>query len=172
MSYCSQDARKVFNKFPDVDRFLVEQMLFKAYPQPVNYLLGKYDKNIEKILAMLNNGYCKNINRNLGDIPKWDDWKFHYHYLTEQYLTTDFPYGDIIAFKDISRFSTVFIERFIRRLRVKNLWYLRKVLIQEHNSLFEDVQNYKHIEEVKDSIRDIGDKGDKISANNLKEYTE
>ena len=171
---CSTDARKVINKIPGLDRFRVEQMIFKAYPHSVVKMLDKYgtdEKNIKKVIAMCNNGYFKNVDRGIGDVPDWDKIMIHYYFLTEHYLSSDFPYNNIMAIFDMVDFSLPYIKNIGSNLHVKNLWYCRKVLIKNREMNNEDAEKYKSVEEIKEAIGD-GKKGDKISTGNLSRYIE
>lgn len=162
---CSKDAHKVLIKYPHLDRFNLEKALYRAYPKQVIGLLGKYT-DIEKVFAMCNNGYFK-YNREIEDID-WNGIVFHYNYLTEKYLNEFFPYADLVALNIIKNFSFAFIDRYIRRMKVRNLWYLKKVLIDEAGGNMVDAARYRRIGEVHLESK----KGEKIDINGMKSYVE
>lgn len=168
---CSKDARKVLDKYAGIDQFKVERMLYKGNVVTAMQLLKKHgtdDKAVEKITAMLDNGYCKNLNRNIGEIA-WDKIMFHYYYLVQSYLVEDFPYNDILAINDMANFGLPFIQQCKDKLKVKNLWYLRKVLTTAFESGIKDSVTYRHISQVTDIKTD---KGSKVEIDHLKGYVE
>jgi hypothetical protein len=175
MQYCSTEARKIVKCYPDgmLDRFSIERALECGTPHTVKKLIDKYgesQKSMKKITAMLNNGYLKNLpKREIGDI-NWDKIMFHYYYLSENYLKEDFSYSNIVALNDIANFNFEFIDKFIKWLRVKNLWYLRKVLISESMKQVVDAEKYKNISDA--DVVDMQDKGEQINTGHLEEYAD
>jgi len=148
---CSTDARKVFNKYPifaNENRIEVERALFTSLPSIFNQVMKKYN-DPAKVIAMIKNGYRK-VDRGFGEGESinWDDIIFHYYYLTEKYLKVDFSYSQLFALNDISKFSFKYINKYIYTIKVKNLWYLRKVLSEEAKRAIEDVTIYKDVSEI------------------------
>jgi hypothetical protein len=144
---CSKDARKIIKNYPEleINIFMVERALFKSYPVSFNRLYKK-ERDLDKIFSMIWNGYFKNINRNMTE-PLWDEILFHYMFLIEEYLITDFNYNALVALNDIKSYGFDLIRSTIRKIKVKDLWYLRKVLLGQNTII--DEPTYKHLDTIK-----------------------
>ena len=134
----------MINKYPELSKniFLVEQALEKAFSKNFLSLYKKNEFDFQKTLAMCKNGYFKNVDREINDI-EWNKILFHYFFLVENYVDSDFDYQSFVAINDIANFDIEYIKLVIRKINVKNIYYLRKVLLEEKKIN----QEYKIIED-------------------------
>jgi len=175
MNICSNDAVKVLKEFPEADPFSIEQALYATSPK-VLVLNIKNQKGkdiahrVEIIRAKCACGYAKNIDREMPPLA-WESFKEHYGYLTTYYLKKSFSYRDLEAIQDISTFNFPYIGEVIKRIKVQNLWYLRKVLFSEFEADIRDKGIFKRQADV--YIEPISNKGAKIIIDeSLKQYAE
>jgi hypothetical protein len=159
---CSVDVRRVLNHHPDMNVFDGERALNRAFSQ--NILLLSKKKDIVAALAMANSGYFKNVQQRVDVDFNNPRVKRTYNLVCNMYLDKDFQYEDFIAIKDISKYDSISILKTIDQIRVKNLWYLRKVLVSNNNE-----SEYANISDIK--FTDIKHKGEKISLDFINGYT-
>lgn len=159
---CSKDARKVIEKYPVLkDRiFLIEQALYKAFSKNFNALYKKKN-NLEAVLAMSKNGYFRYIDRKIDQI-EWNNIMFHYFSVCNEYLKEDFKYEDLLAFNEICKHDLNHVKSFYKKLKVKNLWYLSKVLKESQKN---NIINYKNIDDVSYINKCKGEKINYIGCN-------
>lgn len=166
--YCSHDARKVIKKLPHLsDRlYLIESILFNAYSHNFLYLYKKHD-NFDKAMSMIKNKYFKNVDREMDQI-NWNDGLWHYQSLVNKYLKADFNYSDLSTLNDISRFSLPIVESLYHKLKVKNLWYIRKVLVQECST---NKNNYITVNQMSNMNCEKGNKLNVVTEINNEEFS-
>lgn len=160
--FCSIDARKVIDVYEVTDIFDLETSLNRAYSKNINFMAKK--KGIAAAIAMAKNGFFKDIPIRVNIDFNDKNIKRVYNLLTNMYLDKDFQYEDFNAIIDISGFDSVTILKTTENLKVKNLWYLRKVLLLNNNR-----SDYSIVNEIE--IKDIKQKGNLININFLNEYT-